>query len=74
MIKGKICIGDVLYEPTENKIVEVVGWSEDPFGQHATVVKSSSKEIGLLYTSFFVFKYFHKLGSVLGKEQKGKMK
>lgn len=59
-----IKVGDILYEPRDEKILEVLGFGEDVFGQHATFVSDGGK-IERVYTSYFVFKYFSKLGSVL---------
>lgn len=63
MIKGEIRVGDILWCPNLEEIVEVKGFCKDHFGQNA--VYYFDGKIEKVTTAYFVFKYFTKLGSIL---------
>lgn len=58
----KISIGDILYDPKFDVIVQVTGIGQDMFNQHAIFYTTGKQE--QFTTAYFVFKYFIKLGEL----------
>jgi hypothetical protein len=61
MINRTIEVDDVLYDPRSEKIVQVLGFAKDQFGQNG-VVYTDDGTTQYITTGWFVFLHFTFLG------------